>query len=606
MTRLAIVSVSVVLCVMTLGARPRIPGQGASTGTAAPQPPPRDTSAFSPSGGVGTIVGRVTSAATGTGVRGAVVTAYPVGGGDRVPMSARVGEEGRYRIEGVPAGSAPRTTATYSVLTEPDGAYAFTSLPATTVSLSVYRDGYFAASPHGTGHRLQSRQQVLTVSEGQTTMAPDLLVVRGGAIAGRVVDVHGDPVVRAQVVPMRRANDGMLRMSGAMDMTDDRGHYRLHGLPAGRYTVHVSPTRLRGAPTGVIQGDATDVLPAFAPGSTDVGAAEFVEVSYAGDAGLDVRLPRGRPAMVAGQVFGDGPEPLADVSISLRPLDTGVDIALGWARTSGPGQFVLTGIPPGRYQLVAQESLPSRAPVAPARMGRAGRTEITVDGDDLTGVAVRIGPGATVRGRVEIEGGSAEPLAGRPLMVQSLQSPTATFGSSASVEVAPDLTFTIGGVQGRQLLSVAGLPTDWWVKSITIGGRDVSSGYDYPRSGTLDECVIVLSARPTGITGRVESASPLPIGALVAAMPDRDDSRMAIAGMRAVIQPIDADGRFALRGVSPGAYVVAALTADILNALNDATPEDYGEFLRSVGTPVDVVEGHVESVSLRLVEQGPR
>lgn len=504
------------------------------------------------------------------------------------------------------AASAPRTTATHSVLTEPDGTYAFAALPVTTVSLSVHRDGYFAPSPHGEGHHFQARQQRLTVSEGQTTTAPDLLVVRGGAIAGRVVDMHGDPVVRAQVVPMKRANDGTLRMSGAMDITDDRGHYRLHGLPAGRYTVHVSPTSLRGAPTGVIQGDATDALPAFAPGATDVGAAEFVEVSYAGDAGLDVRLPRGRPATVAGQVFGDGPEPLADVSISLWPLDTGVDIRLGWARTSGPGQFVLTGVPPGRYQLVAQESLPSRAPVAPARMGRAGRTEITVDGDDLTGVALHIGPGATVRGRVEIEGGSAEPLAGHPLLVQSQRPPTATFGSSGSVEVEPDLTFTIGGIQGRQQLRVARLPPDWWVKSITIGGRDVSSGYDYPRSGTLDECVIVLSARPTGVTGRVESASPLPIGALVAAMPDRDDPRMQIAGMRAVVQLIDADGRFALRGVPPGPYVVAALTADILNALNDATPDDYAEFLRSVGTSVDVVEGRVESVSLRLVEEGPR
>ena len=70
--------------------------------------------------------------------------------------------------------------------------------------------------------------------------------------------------------------------------------------------------------------------------------------------------------------------------------------------------------------------------------------------------------------------------------------------------------------------------------------------------------------------------------------------------VRTQLRPLHADGSFALRGLRPGRYMIAALAVGALDARR--TREEQGEFLRSVGTAIDVSEGRVETATLRLVD----
>jgi len=48
--------------------------------------------------------------------------------------------------------------------------------------------------------------------------------------------------------------------------------------------------------------------------------------------------------------------------------------------------------------------------------------------------------------------------------------------------------------------------------------------------------------------------------------------------------------------------MIAALAVGAMDARRDQTREEQGEFLRSVGTAIDVSEGRVETATLRLVD----
>nr|MBA2356517.1 hypothetical protein [Acidobacteriota bacterium] len=228
---------------------------------------------------------------------------------------------------------------------------------------------------------------------------------------------------------------------------------------------------------------------------------------------------------------------------------------------------------------------------------------VVVDGDDIPDVAVPIGPGTTIRGRVEVEGASVNATPVGPLRLVTWRAAFGMLpGGTVEVDVPPDLTFTLAGIHGRQQLRVMELPDGWWVKSITIEGRDALAGYDFPRRGTLDNVVVLVSARPSGVTGRVEGTPDALRGAVVAAIPDDSTDSPEDIDVRTQLRPLHADGSFALRGLRPGRYMIAALAVGAMDARRDQTREEQGEFLRSVGTAIDVSEGRVETATLRLVD----
>src|SRR5207247_9064840 len=85
----------------------------------------------------------------------------------------------------------------------------------------------------------------------------------GGAISGRVVDSHGEPVELANVQVMRVPRSGggrpAMRSGG---VTNDLGEFRVPRLEAGKYLLLVQPRR------GVQEAGApTEALPTFLPGA---------------------------------------------------------------------------------------------------------------------------------------------------------------------------------------------------------------------------------------------------------------------------------------------------------------------------------------------------
>jgi hypothetical protein len=129
-----------------------------------------------------------------------------------------------------------------------------------------------------------------------------LVLAKGGVISGTVTNAKGDPIIGIGVrVRMARDESGRsFGFSGRYydNFTDDRGAYRVYGLPAGTYVVSADGSleersSIRLSPNGF----ATD-LPTYAPSSNRENADEFsvrvgeevsnVNIRYRGERGSTI------------------------------------------------------------------------------------------------------------------------------------------------------------------------------------------------------------------------------------------------------------------------------------------------------------------------------
>lgn len=550
-------------------------GAGDVTSSAQGRPdvtPPSAAAAEARVQGTGSLRGRVIDGATGQPLRGATISAYRLRArsGD-MHFSAVTNTQGVFTVEGLP-----------------DGAY----------TVSTFTQGYYE-SPAARGPVMRE----LTLTGGGTIDLGDIRLMRGGAITGRVTDTHGEPVVGARVAAVGRPRGGDVLVSmGGTAITDDRGSYRLHGLMPGKYTVRAVPTGPSARGPVRLQGDEPEELPAFATATTEPSAAEFVDVRMSADAVLDVRLPAGRVAEVSGRLSFEG-EPPTNLrpNVSLRPADDGVQLNYAWARAEVDGRFTFLDVAPGRYRVVADE------PTVIAEDGRArqraGWLDVVVTGEPVTDLVVPVGFGATVRGRVEIDGGDPTAMDGRPLRVVLQMLPGWVGGGSLMVSTTSDLTFEVRDVLGPRHLDVGGLPPGWWLKSVLIDGEDVTDRHTFPVTGVVEGVVLLVSGRESGVSGRVQGPGGLLQGASVIVLPQGRTASMQAAPATRQIASVAIDGRFTAPALRPGRYTALALSPAMRSVYDRLDHDEREALIAARGRLVDVVDGRLTDVTLQLIER---
>lgn len=209
-----------------------------------------------------------------------------------------------------------------------------------------------------------------------STLAVLAAVAFAGGISGQVVDAEtGDPIAGAVVVA--KSTDDVGRAQ-----TNERGVYRISDLEPGNYNV---AAKARGYPVNRY------------PRPVPVRANEMTE-------GIDFRLAgkRSGHGAISGRVVDRRTdEPIRGAMVVA--VDGGARYK---ARTDGRGRYLLRGLKPGRYNVIAgargyvRESYPRPVPVA------AGRVTKDID----FALAPRKRPGA-IAGLV-VDARTREPIAG--------------------------------------------------------------------------------------------------------------------------------------------------------------------------------------------------
>jgi uncharacterized protein (DUF2141 family) len=342
--------------------------------------PARDTAAQAQPTGTGGIAGSVVSDA-GRPVRRARVTL--VGGDLRTSKTA---------------------------VTDDQGAFAFTDLPAGRFNLSASKPGYVNATY---GQKKPGRPGTpIQLLDAQKLTGLKMPLPKGGVLTGIVLDENGEPTPGTQVTAFRyemRTGEKRLTQAGN-DQTDDRGVYRIYGLLPGDYVVRAMPrNRLNdlvqvvqdvaqslngrggaGGPAGGGRGGGLGALgggglqqmlggrgggqalqslvaglnqddasvgyaPVYFPGVTTSSTAQAITLGVSEERqGLDFQLQLVTTATVSGMVTS----PDGDTSGVFLTLVNETEQALGGgmntARVQQDGSFSFTNIAPGQYMLQAR------------------------------------------------------------------------------------------------------------------------------------------------------------------------------------------------------------------------------------------------------------
>lgn len=411
-------------------------------------------------------------------------------------------------------------------------------------------------------------------------------LVKGGVITGTVTRSTGEPVM---VVPVRaymiRDGNGRPSRYGAPVKevtTDDRGAYRIYGLPSGTYVVSAGGGRPSPYEVSAFGSD----VPNYAPSSPRDAAAEVSVRVGDESANVDIRY-RGEPGHV---VSGMASTPVASdqpqgFSVTLVATFNGI-AQPSYSSFQAPGGrgFAIYGVADGDYDVVAQSYSPGTAEWLISDTRR-----IKVKGADISGIELTAKPLGAISGRVVLEESAAPDCKDkRRLLLRetvlsswhnekiSTDQPPFVWGLGAPVMPDPQGEFHLHNLApGQYRFSVPPTAKYWYLKSISwpsaAGAKtaqanrpaDAARNWTTLKSGErLSGLMITMALGAASLRGQIEMAEgqklpPRLFVYLVPAEPEKADDVLRFFAV-----PVEVDGSFALNHLPPGRYWPIARTAN--------------------------------------------
>ena len=583
----------------------------------------------------GLILGRVVDADSGRGVAGALVTLGP----PALP-AAPIGELLEARPPAPPFSPTP-LAGVRRTLTANDGRFLFRDLSKGRFSIYVTSPRHVAGA-YGQV-RPQGPAQPIELGDGAKLGGVTVKLWRHGSISGMIRDENGEPAVGVSVECSRRVFSGGQRRFasiGVTPATDDRGLYRVAGLPPGDYicgnvlnattvpiaVASISPAaggtgvpseesrRLTNSgastlPSGIRIGDlfyssgigtlrgpvapppdANRRVMTYAPqyygGVTTTAQASTITMKAGEErTGIDIQLKLVPAVRVSGRLIGpDGPA--AWLGLRLVPASGDDMVSEGQAEfakttSDASGAFTFLGVPSGDY-ILKSRLYPRPAPggSVAAALDEATiwtATPITVGSADIANLTVTMRTGIRASGRVEFAGARTPPTAPELQRIGvRLQMAEGRTSSPIALDgrVLADGSFkTAGYPAGRYIANVlpSTVPAGWFVKSITVNGRDVSVEPLQLVDADISGMVVTFTDRTTTLTGSVSGPNGVDPTAEVVVFPA--DSMawkdVGVVARRWRAERVNNAGAFSIAGLPPGDYFVAALAGTLAGDRQD-------------------------------------
>jgi hypothetical protein len=547
--------------------------------TFTPSLPVKDPSAPPPSAridrdGTGRIAGIVTDATTGKPVRAAQLLLLPAAG------------------QGPSITDARRTDA--------QGRFEYRSLPSQRYVISVRAPRYVTLD-YGQKRPGENGGEIM-VHENEDVRA-DLKMTRTSAIEGSIVDEFGDPAPSVLVqLAQKQFVVGRNRLVPApmrsQPPTDDRGRYRISGMPPGDYFV----TALSGVYTDL--NGAGGFAPTYYPGTIDASSATPVTIPFGADlTAATFPLVPAKTFSVSGTMIDADGRPVSGRGTVwlMTPDRLGLmDFNIARGATAPDGSFVLRNVPQGQY------TLQGFAPASPGDRGGNlgampfGWLPIGVGDTNLDGLLLKTTPGTMLRGKFVLEDDSVAPPKPDQIWVNPLnvEFDSAPVGGGPSPSVThDDLTFEATHQSGRRRIFVEVRTREWALKSITLNGRDITDTTVDLREHDVDGVEVLLTPKVSHVTGGVTDDKGAAVTAyavvIFSTYPTKwtDRSRFVVMGRSTQ------EGRFTVNGLPPEDYLAVALPG--FQPLEIYDP-DFLAQLRPMATSFTLNEGETKTLELKL------
>ena len=497
-------------------------------------------------------------------------------------------------------------TLTASAPTDAAGRFTIHNLPAGKFVLQAWKRDFAqlpfgATTPDGAG-------EVVTLKAGEQRDGISFRLPPLAVISGVVFTADGDPLLGANVeVGQRtifRGKPSVQRVRAGM--TDDRGRFRIFDLLAGSYVISADVQPGMGRPVMVFGGQPT---PEGAPelevtyrktyygGSPTATGASTVTVSGTQPAeGIELRLPVVRMARVTGDVTA--PISIENNQPNVRLTASGDDAV--------PISLFIGVNPTGHF-----ESMPVREGTYTLRctLDVEGKTYAAVQpvdltGGDIEGLALKLRPAVDITGVADLDGRPAAGLKVQLVSPDNGNGPAFNRGrfnrgrfDAEEAEVAQDGKFILKNVTpGVWDINVQPVPKGGYLKAMLLGTADVLRGEMTIGTETPPPMRISVSSKAGEVSGKIEGAHK----GVVLLAPDG-----ASADVMSFYERVTADdeGRFVVRGITPGSYKLYAFTRLRRQAWSD--PNFLTPF-HERGVAVEIKEGDKQTVDIpQLIDIAP-
>lgn len=464
---------------------------------------------------------------------------------------------------------------TEPITTDRDGTFKVTGLPPVSYSINVVLPAYVSAS-FDPENRLPKQYKV-----GDS---PVFVLTKGGVVTGTVTTTEGDPVVGIPVrAEMIRDDKGKRITNGLMirqNTTDDRGIYRIYGLPQGTYVVVASGDQRYGYSSNAATVFETN-LPTYAPSSTRDTAAEISVRASEETTNIDIRYRADPGRIVSGVARRATPSELPVLIVNLISVPDSRETSVSYSQQSESAGFVFFGVADGDYYLTAQTYQErGEVEISDAKL-------IKVRGADVEGIELAVRPMASITGRVVLEELKTTDCKDkeRPGFKETFIS--AWHRQTEAAKTIPPFIWSLGqpasaDAQGNvtlrnlapsQYYFVARFPTkSWYVQSISFAatGAKTSKPIDASRVWTnvntgekLSGLTVTLAQGAATLNGQIalREGETLPEKLFVYVVPA--EKERAGEALRFYGVAVGSDGKIAMNSLAPGRYwVVAQVSTD--------------------------------------------
>jgi hypothetical protein len=336
-----------------------------------------------------------------------------------------------------------------SARTDAEGHYHLTDIPAGNYYASVSAPGFFELEDGKPAQTLRT----LSVAANETPGNVNFELARGAAITGRVTGVDDKPIIEMPVTLIRAEPSPTPMFSQKPSAaskpvnTDDRGIYRIYGLPPGHYKIAAGDEQVL-----YTSGRGRPAYPrSFYPDAREESRAKIITVS--GDSeisGIDIKISPAEPVFsISGKITDQDGLAVAGITIGLRIFSGGKNAGGrgGSDFSNQRGEFIIANVPSGRYSIYVPGSQYVGGNPLPNYFGESDQFDVS--DQDVTGIVLKAERTASVSGNVVLEGSPDKITLSKLLRLRFILYCTPKSAGMVSVKtftIGPDRSFAVDGL----------------------------------------------------------------------------------------------------------------------------------------------------------------
>jgi hypothetical protein len=510
----------------------------------------------------------------------------------KVDHTASVG--GRVTVKGQPAAGVSvillagqrqgmRDEPLARATTDAEGRFQMSHIAAGSYRVNLSAPGYINADEDNP----RRGEQTVNVEENDAIDNLNFSLKRGGVITGTVTDAAHQPLIDASVRLGTVGTNGQVtfgyQYSGE---TDDRGVYRIFGLPSGRYKVSVKDSGRQIVGDTLNQGT-------YYPNTREEAKAKIVEVPDGGEVtDIDIRvgeMPK-TYSIYGRMIDAESGKPIVGLRYGIGEMmpneSQSGNFTIPGSITDAKGEFKVGGLVAGRYAVFAYNVADSNVYSEPVI--------VEISNADAK-IEIKTRNGASINGYVIVEGtNDAKILQQLSQYYISFHNPAQRNMPGQSIRLdKPDRSFHFSGLRpGNVEPNVGGFGNNTFtVSRLEKDGVEVKS-IEVHEGEQVNNVNVYLSYNKGVIRGqvRVESGDFPDLSGLYVFATRKGDP----PGRGYRQYSIDSRGRFVMEGVAPGEYVLS------LGAVNRKSAEALARMQRLTPQTVTVTNDAESQVTFVL------